>query len=306
MNISKLNILHKTKNLTYLSVIILALMSFLTLASEDNHSSEIVVISDAMAKKSGIETMAVSAGQLNHLVTLFGDITTDPASLSHIRARFDGVISNVKVNLGDKVKRGDTLATVESNESLKRYPVSSPFNGTIIARHANAGELSNGQILFSIANYEDVWAQLRIFPSQRAQIKSEQKTWLSNADFTQEATISHIVPSSEGKPYTLAFVKLNNADGNWPVGTLLKARVSTATTLASLLIPKIAIQMYEDRKVIFVKKGNEYHPRPITLGRFDDLNIEILEGLESGEIIVSQNSYLIKADLEKSRAGHVH
>ena len=306
MNISKLNILHKTKNLTYLSVIILALMSFLPLASEDNHSSEIVVISDAMAKKSGIETMAVSAGQLNHLVTLFGDITTDPASLSHIRARFDGVISNVKVNLGDKVKRGDTLATVESNESLKRYPVTSPFNGTIIARHANAGELSNGQILFSIANYEDVWAQLRIFPSQRAQIKSEQKTWLSNADFTQETTISHIVPSSEGKPYTLAFVKLNNADGNWPVGTLLKARVSTATTLASLLIPKIAIQMYEGRAVVFVKKGNEYHPRPITLGRFDDLNIEILEGLESGEIIVSQNSYLIKADLEKSGAGHVH
>lgn len=306
MNIFNQNILAITKTLTYLTVIILTLISFLTLASEDNHSSEIVVISDPMATATGIETVAVAAGQLNHLATLFGDITSDPASLSHIRARFDGVISNVTVNLGDKVKGGDALATVESNESLKRYPVTSPFTGTIIARHANAGELSNGQILFSIANYEDVWGQLKIFPKQRAQINSGQKLWLSNADFTQEATISHIVPSSEGKPYILAFVKLNNADGNWPVGALLKARVSTATTQASLLIPIIAIQMFEGRKVVFVKKGNEYHPRPITLGRFDDLNIEILEGLESGEIIVSQNSYLIKAELEKSGAGHVH
>jgi len=304
MIILKQNMQYVTKRLTLLSIIIL--YPFLTLASEDDHKGEMVVISDSMAKASGIKTVAVSAGQLHILATLFGYVTTDPASLSHIRARFDGVISDVTVNLGDKVKRGDTLATVESNESLKRYSVTSPFTGTIIARHANAGELSNGQILFSIANYDDVWAQLKIFPMQRAAINSGQKVRLSHTDFTQASSISHIVPTSEGKPYTLAFVKLNNYDGNWPVGALLKARISTATINTPLLIPKIAIQKYEGRTVVFVKKGNEYHLRTINLGRSDDINIEVLAGLETAEIIVSQNSYLIKADLEKSGAGHVH
>lgn len=284
----------------------LLLLPFLTLAGEDNHDTGLVVLSDTMASVSGIETLTVTAGQLHNLATLFGDITTDPGSLSHIRARFDGVISDVTVNLGDKVKSGDTLAMVESNESLKRYQVSSPFTGTIIGRHANTGELSNGQILFSIANYDDVWAQLKIFPQQRASVKSGQKVWLSNTGFIQESAISHTTPSHEGKPYTLAFVKLNNTDGNWPVGALIKAQIKTATNDVPLLIPKSAIQQYKRKKVVFVKQGNEYRPRPITLGLSDNENVEVLQGLLKGELIVSQNSYLIKADLEKSEAGHDH
>jgi cobalt-zinc-cadmium efflux system membrane fusion protein len=306
MNIVNQNIQYVIKKLTLMSVIMLTTIPLLTLAGENDHDEEVVVISDSMARASGIDTVAVSAGQLNNVAVLFGDVTTDPASLSHIRARFDGVISDVTMTLGDKVTRGDTLATVESNESLKRYPVTSPFTGTIIARHANTGELSNGQILFSIANYDDVWAQLKIFPNQRATIKSGQKVWLSNTDFVQESSISHIVPSSEGKPYTLAFVKLNNADGNWPVGALTKAQVITATKDTPMLIPKSAIQEFEGQKVVFVKKGTAYQPRPISLGLSDSKNVEVLQGLETGELIVSQNSYLIKADLEKSEAGHEH
>ena len=278
----------------------------MTLASEGNHKTDVVVISDTMASASGIETVPVSAGQVHSLAILFGNITTDPGSLSHIRARFDGVISDVTVNLGDKVQSGDTLAMVESNESLKRYQVNSPFSGTIIGRHANTGELSNGQILFSVANYDDVWAQLKIFPQQRAAIQSGQKVWLNNAGFIQQSSVSHTAPSPEGKPYTLAFVKLSNTDGNWPVGALTQAQIKTATKDVALLIPKSAIQQYKRKKVVFVKIGNEYHPRPIILGLRDSENVEVLQGLLKDELIVSQNSYLIKADLEKSEAGHDH
>ncbi|MFT6284350.1 MAG: cobalt-zinc-cadmium efflux system membrane fusion protein [Arenicella sp.] len=293
------------KSLRSISIILL-LLPFLAQAVEDNHNPEAVKISDAMANASGIDTVVVAAGQLHNLATLFGDIITDPASLSHIRARFDGVVSDVTVNLGDKVKRGETLAMVESNESLKRYQVTSPFSGTIIGRHANTGELSNGQILFSIANYDDVWAQLKIFPKQRASIKSGQKVWLNSVDFIQESSISHIAPSPEGKPYILGFVKLRNTDGNWPVGALIRAQVKTATKEVPLLIPKSAIQAYKGKNTVFVKRGNEFQPRHISLGLADNKNVEVLKGLVSGELIVNQNSYLIKADLEKSEAGHDH
>ena len=42
------------------------------------------------------------------------------------------------------------------------------------------------------------------------------------------------------------------------------------------------------------------------LGQQDNTNIEVLLGLSIEDEIVSQNSYLIKADLEKSEAGHEH
>ena len=108
----------------------------------------------------------LKTGSLNITPTVYGNIVTDPSSLSHVRARFDGMVTKVNANLGNKVKKGETLAVVESNESLKSYPVAAPFSGTVIARHANEGELSSVLVLFSIANYADVWAQLKIFPQQ--------------------------------------------------------------------------------------------------------------------------------------------
>ena len=94
MNVVNQNTQCVTMKLILMLIIILTTIPFLSSAAEDGHDEEVVVISDSMARASGIETLAVSAGQINNLAILFGDVTTDPASLSHIRARFDGVISS--------------------------------------------------------------------------------------------------------------------------------------------------------------------------------------------------------------------
>jgi cobalt-zinc-cadmium efflux system membrane fusion protein len=44
----------------------------------------------------------------------------------------------------------------------------------------------------------------------------------------------------------------------------------------------------------------------LELGRQDDEWVEVLGGIEQGTRYVSANSYLIKADIEKSGAAHDH
>ena len=44
----------------------------------------------------------------------------------------------------------------------------------------------------------------------------------------------------------------------------------------------------------------------LTLGKRDDQWVEVLEGLKPGVEYVTGNSYLIKADIEKSGASHDH
>src|SRR5690606_7653512 len=146
---------------------------------DGQHNNEVVTMSPELATANGIETQSVTSGSLNLTKRLYGRLIADPSGFSHIRARFDGVITDVKVNIGEQVKRGAVLATIESNESLKQYSITSPFAGRVVARHANVGELSNGQILFSIANYDTVWAQLPVFPGQLSLIKPEQSVSLS-------------------------------------------------------------------------------------------------------------------------------
>ena len=44
----------------------------------------------------------------------------------------------------------------------------------------------------------------------------------------------------------------------------------------------------------------------MVLGRSDERGIEVLSGLKSGEIYATGNTFLLKADLGKSKAEHEH
>ena len=195
---------------------------------------------------------------------------------------------------------------MESNDSLTCYPITSPFDGNVIARHANNGELSNGQVLFSLANYKNVWAQLTVFSQVLSSIKVGQSVELSHAGFNQTSKIAYITPSADGNPHSLANVSIDNSTGYWPLGTLVKAQVTTSTKSVNHAVPLSAVQEYEAKQVVFVVEGEEYRPRAVELGVSDGRYIEVISGLETGERVVASNSYMIKADLEKSEAGHDH
>ncbi len=67
-----------------------------------------------------------------------------------------------------------------------------------------------------------------------------------------------------------------------------------------------AIQRFRDFQVVFAKFEDSYEVRMLTLGRRDQEWVEVLEGLKPATEYVSENSYLIKADIEKSGASHDH
>ena len=58
--------------------------------------------------------------------------------------------------------------------------------------------------------------------------------------------------------------------------------------------------------MVFVRFGDDYEIRPLELGRRDGVNVEVLGGLKAGDPVVVEQSYLVKADIEKSGASHDH
>ena len=57
---------------------------------------------------------------------------------------------------------------------------------------------------------------------------------------------------------------------------------------------------------VFAKVENTYEVRMLKLGRRTPEWTEVLGGLEPGEVYVSDNAFLIRADIEKSGASHDH
>jgi cobalt-zinc-cadmium efflux system membrane fusion protein len=57
---------------------------------------------------------------------------------------------------------------------------------------------------------------------------------------------------------------------------------------------------------VYAKVGEEYEVRMLELGREAGEWIEVLGGIDLGTVYVTDNSYIIKADIEKSGASHDH
>lgn len=271
-----------------------------------------VTITASMAVKAGIETAAAGPGTLREVATLRGSVVPNPERVRHVVARFAGPIRTVHKQIGDSVRAGDTLATVESNESLKTYAVTTPIGGVITQRRANIGEVAGSEPLFVIADYSTLWAELNFFAKDRARIRVGQPVNLraTEGEPVARGVVAHIAPTANQT--FIARVEIDNTDGRWIPGLFVDADVSISEIAAPLVVANSALQTFRDFTVVFAQVGDDaqsthtYEVRMLDIGRSDGEFTEVLGGLESGTTYVTTNSYLIKADIEKSGASHDH
>ncbi|KAF0190894.1 MAG: biotin/lipoyl attachment domain-containing protein, partial [Gammaproteobacteria bacterium] len=145
-------------------------------------------ISAKVAGALGVETAIAGPATLRETITVFGRIEANAERVREVSARFDGVIQSVHPSLGDTVHKGQPLATVESNESLKTYTIDAPISGVITRREANPGEVTGGRALFTITDVSSVWADLQVFPADRARVRAGQPVTLTAASGGPAAT----------------------------------------------------------------------------------------------------------------------
>jgi len=265
-------------------------------------------ISSVIAEQAELRVALAAGGEINKTLTVYGKVMPAPGQVRQVRARFPGILTEVSVDIGDKVAKGDVLATIESNQSLNRYVLKAPLDGIITARNVSAGELAAEQVLFTVANFENLWAEFQVFPSQMQQVSEGQAIQILSAqqNVIAQSEIKHLIPDSDGEPVMIARAPLLQSDQSWSLGSLLEAKVITEKIKVPLVVRNQALQSFRDWQVVFIQVGDEYEIRPLELGKSDGEVTEVLAGLNPGDRYVVENSYLIKADLEKSGASHDH
>ena len=111
---------------------------------------------------------------------------------------------------------------------------------------------------------------------------------------------------TEANQTVTARVVLDNKEGSLLPGTFVSADIEVAQHPVDLAVKRTGLQAFRDFTVVYAKIGDEYEVRMLDLGRQDNERVEVLGGLEPGTRYVSENSYIIKADIEKSGASHDH
>jgi len=261
-----------------------------------------------VARAAGIALSVAGPGTISDELALYGAIAPDATRVRAVHARFPGVIRTVSRNVGDAVRSGEALATIESNESLQSYTATAPLGGIVTARHAAPGEQTDADALFEIADFSSVWAELDVFSRDRARLRTGLTVAVTSDNRAAAAgVIDYLAPvGNRASQSVTARVVLDNADGRWTPGQFVEGRVTIDTTQVDLAVPLAALQRFRDFDVVFAQVGETYEVRMLTLGRRDASFVEVLEGLEPGTSYVTANSYLIKADIEKAGASHDH
>ena len=279
--------------------------------SHDEHE-DIVRLTQAELEEFGIELSSAGAGTLRIEITAPGEVVVNDDKLAHIVPRFPGVVIQVYKRLGDRVKTGDVLAIVESNEGLVSYEIKSLLDGIVIEKHITIGEArSEDEPAFVIADLDTVWVNLSIYQMHLPYVRVGQPVTISSGREFADASghISYLSPIVDEKTRTAtARVVLANHERNWRPGLFVEGKIVANEESVSLLVPRSSLQKFEGSTVIFVSTTDGFVPTPVRIGRVDQTSVEILSGLAVGQKYVSKGGFTLKAELEKSSlsGGHNH
>lgn len=266
-------------------------------------------ITEEAAAAAGMEVEPAGSVSIEETIVLTGTVVLNQNQTTKVKARFPGLVRKVLKSVGEPVKAGEVLALVESNVSLNEYEVKAPFDGVVLERNTNVGDVTGDGALFTVSDLSSVWAEFHVFSRDLDRVKAGQKIRVANlqGDTTSESTVTIFTPVAElSSQSVLARVTLENGSGEWRPGMTVRGQVIVDAHQVPLAVKSAALQRFRDFTVVFAKFGTTYEVRMLELGASDDTWTEVKGGLKPGTNYVSENSFLVKADIEKSGASHDH
>lgn len=267
------------------------------------------IISAAAADKAGIKVEAAGPADIRESIGLVGRVQLKPNARSAVKAWFPGRIVTLSINVGDQIARGKPIAQVESSDSLQTYTIPAPISGVVIERALNVGDLAADTPIVVIGDPTSVQVELHVFPRDAERVRVGQAVNITSLSGAAQATstIEAFLPTLEASTQTLiARAPLDNAESIWRPGTAVKAEVTLSQMRVPLAVRTSALQRFRDGPAVFARVGDAYEARMLELGRQTPEWTEVLSGLELNENYVTENSFLVRADIEKAGAGHDH
>ncbi len=177
--------------------------------------------------------------------------------------------------------------------------VASPISGTVIDRHISMGEtVTEAKELMTVMNLANVIVEARIPESQAARVRTQQRMIAripGSPDRAFEGYVQSVGDAVDPQSRTIQ-VRARVAN----LGTILKHEMAVEVRLVTggkkdaLLIAANSLVDDEGVKVVYVKEGNRYERRPVSVGSVTYQWAEILSGITEGEQVVTSGAYQLR------------
>ena len=197
-------------------------------------------------------------------------------------------------------------------ESLRKQQLRAPISGRVSERRVDLGGLigREGQEseLFVIINLDNIWVDLAVSPEDIASVREGGAVTIRAIGIEGEASAKVIFVSpllDRETRNARVIASLPNPDHRWKPGTFVTAEIPLGEA-SKVIVPRKALQTVKGAPTLFVRDSDGFEARPVSTGREDDDDIEIVSGLAPGETYAVANTFTLKAELEKAVAEHEH
>lgn len=207
------------------------------------------------------------------------------------------------------LSKQDIQSVAEANDTSSSLPLTAPFAGMIVERHAVQGEVvDTHQQLFTIADTAVMWAMLDIYESDVRHVKVGQPVVVQVHGLEGESfggRITWVASSVDATTRTLkARADIDNAQGKLRANSFGRAVITVNDGQDAVVVPKSAVQWEGCCNIVFVKHTDTvFQPYKVRLGYDLGDHYVVDEGLEPGESIVTQGAFLLKTEVLKGSIG---
>ncbi|MGH7272082.1 MAG: efflux RND transporter periplasmic adaptor subunit [Polyangiaceae bacterium] len=192
-----------------------------------------------------------------------------------------------------------TLA--KSGAASESEAFASPSSGFVIEKDVvEGGSVDAGVRVFRIAALDRVWIEAEIYEQDLASVHVGQHAAVT-LDYlpgrTYDAKVAYVYPYLDPKTRTgRARVVLANKGLDLRPG--MYAALSISADLGMRLqVPVGAVVYAGPRRIAFVDLGQgRFRPREVQVGPESDGMVEVLSGLEPGDVVATSGAFLIAAD----------
>ncbi|OGT09855.1 MAG: efflux transporter periplasmic adaptor subunit [Gammaproteobacteria bacterium GWE2_42_36] len=195
----------------------------------------------------------------------------------------------------------------QTGKILKAMTIDSPIQGTVMSKSIYAGmRIEPGNELYTIADLSRVWIIGDIYeyelPYVRlGQIATVALTYLPNKTIT--AKLDFIYPTVDSQTRTIkARFEADNQQGQLKPG--MYANLELKIPLGKhLVVPQNAILLTGEQAIIFIYKGEgKIEWRNVKLGLHTGDLVEVIQGLEEGEQVITSANFLIDSESQLKAA----
>ena len=281
------------------TAVVVMLVGATSLFAQD---SDTVVLDETGVKNLRIETAMVEETDFEESFFALGHIEAVPEKTAGVSSRIAGRIVELSAHPGDRVKKGDVVAKVESRlpgDPPPVIPLVAPIGGLVTHANARLGDpLSPDTALLEITDLSEVYAVAKVPEYFAARIKPGTQAHIKVVALPDEKFDGKLVrfgTTADEESGTIdAIFILPNESGRLREEMRAEFSVVLDSRPNVLSVPRSALQGEASNRFVYVKHfdlPNAFVKTPVQTGKLNDSFAEIEGGLFPGDDVVTKGGY---------------